>query len=621
MEIEMFRRISVVIVLIAGLAGLASSRETYTPAGDAELRSASARAINAIQKSQAVWYDKQLCSSCHHQLLPEISFKMARVRSVPIDAAIASKHSRTAFQYMDNLDSIVQGDAFIDVFYNAISLVAADAVGIKPNVALAAEAQFVADRQLPDGNWMTFDERPPQSASLFTVTATSARAISRYLPQPEERAMRLNRARAWLLNAKPKDTEDKAHQLLGLKWTGAPTGVLQRLARELSAEQREDGGWSQLPNLASDAFATGEVLSALCEGGGIPTTNVAYQRGLHFLLTSQLADGTWHVSSRLHPPAPVSPPYFESGFPHKKDQFSSIMGTNWALIALLNAIPASEKESPGPMIVTAEVPEWARVTVTGSAIDLKRLLDKGMDPNSKTAAGTSALMMAVRDPEKVKLLIDRGANVSARAQSGIDALIVAARHRGSSATVRLLLDKGAKPNAEKGVDVLNQANALFLATTAGDTVVMRMLLDAGARRDEQMKVLGTFFASPMNYAVINNDLDATKLLIERGADVNEIGIEDGVSLLGWAAIGNRAGMVDLLIAKGAKVNYVDKLGMTPLLYAASIDWGDTAVIQKLIAAGADAQMKTPEGRTALDLARTYLHPRIITALSGKVASR
>jgi ankyrin repeat protein len=617
----MIRRILVAMVLTAGIAELAWSRESYTPVGEQDLRSASAKAINAIQKSQSVWFEKQLCSSCHHQLLPEISFKMARERALPMDLARASQHSGTAFKYMDNFDAIVQGEDFIDVFANAISLVAADAAGIKPNPALAAEAQFVADRQQPDGSWLTFDERPPQSASLFNVTATCVRAIDLYLPQPQQVASIRSRARVWLLNTKARDTDDKTHQLFGLKWTGAPSAVLQRLAKELISEQREDGGWSQLPNLSSDSFATGEVLSALHEAGGIPTTHSAYQRGLRFLLSSQLPDGTWHLASRMHPPAPVSPPYFESGFPHKKDQFVSIMGTNWALIAMLNAIPASGQATPAPLIATTAAPEWVNVTVTGSVLDLKRLLDRGMDPNAKTAAGTTALMMAVRDPQKVKLLIDRGANVNARAESGIDALIVAARHRGSARTVRMLLDKGAKPNAENGVEVRNHASAFFFATTSGDIEVMKMLLDAGARLDQQMKLIGTFDASPMNYAVTNNDLAAVKLLIEKGADVNEISLQDGVSLLSWAAIGNRAGIVDLLIASGAQINKVDKLGMTPLLYAASVDWGDTAVIQKLIAAGANTQLKTPEGRTALDLAQLYRHPRMIAPLSSKVAAR
>ena len=45
----------------------------------------------------------------------------------------------------------------------------------------------------------------------------------------------------------------------------------------------------------------------------------AWRRGLQYLLETQAGDGSWHVASRLHPPAFVSPPYFESGYPYGHD--------------------------------------------------------------------------------------------------------------------------------------------------------------------------------------------------------------------------------------------------------------------------------------------------------------
>ena len=52
----------------------------------------------------------------------------------------------------------------------------------------------------------------------------------------------------------------------------------------------------------------------------------------------------------------------------------------------------------------------------GTAAQLKAQLDAGLDPNSKTPGGTTLLMMAAADAEKVKLLIDRGADVNAKAR-------------------------------------------------------------------------------------------------------------------------------------------------------------------------------------------------------------
>jgi ankyrin repeat protein len=50
------------------------------------------------------------------------------------------------------------------------------------------------------------------------------------------------------------------------------------------------------------------------------------------------------------------------------------------------------------------------------------------------------------------------------------------------------------------------------------------------------------------------------------------------------------------------------------MLAASIDFGDTGMIELLLAAGANIDAKNPAGRTALDLAREYQHTRFIAIL-------
>ena len=52
-------------------------------------------------------------------------------------------------------------------------------------------------------------------------------------------------------------------------------------------------------------------------------------------MSNQLPDGSWHVVSRSKP----FQPYFESGYPHGKDQFISIAAAGWATTALLLALP------------------------------------------------------------------------------------------------------------------------------------------------------------------------------------------------------------------------------------------------------------------------------------------
>ena len=70
---------------------------------------------------------------------------------------------------------------------------------------------------------------------------------------------RTERAREWLVAAHPITTEDRNMQLLGLHWAGADRKVLRKMANTILAGQRPDGGWSQQPELASDAYATGQI--------------------------------------------------------------------------------------------------------------------------------------------------------------------------------------------------------------------------------------------------------------------------------------------------------------------------------------------------------------------------
>src|SRR5262249_17831980 len=138
----------------------------------------------------------------------------------------------------------------------------------------------------------------------------------------------------------------------------------------------------------------------------------------------------------------------------------------------------------------AERDAWIRTALAGSAEDLRKLLDAGLSPNAKTAGGTTALMLAARDLAKVRLLVDRGADVNARAATGFTPLMVAARYTGNSEVVRLLLERGAKPNTEDGVAVTYDASAFYMAVMAQDVETVRALVDAGARLDRRMKVLG-----------------------------------------------------------------------------------------------------------------------------------
>ena len=82
-------------------------------------------------------------------------------------------------------------------------------------------------------------------------------------------------------------------------------GVIESHGRKATADllalQREDGGWPQLKTLGTDAYATGQVLYALHEGGALAVTDPAYQKGVRYLLRTQCEDGSWYVPTRAMP--------------------------------------------------------------------------------------------------------------------------------------------------------------------------------------------------------------------------------------------------------------------------------------------------------------------------------
>jgi len=585
-----------------------------------QIRSASKRSIAMVQQGSAGFYKFMDCFSCHNHGLPMLAFGIARERGVPVDETAASQVAAKgllASPDFSSIDGAVQDSMIIDpAASDGWALIAAHAAGLRPNLVTAVYARRVANWQRPDGHWPIFDIRPPQSYSLITTTAVALRAMQLYMPAQlhKETGERLERAKSWLLTAEPHSTEDSTFRLFGLRWAGATPPQGSGAARDLLALQRSNGGWAQLPHMQPDAYSTGEALVALHEAGGVAVTNPAWQKGLQYLLSTQDNHGAWHVHTRMISPAPVSPAYFETGFPYGHDQYLSTDATCWAAMALMLALPKTSTPA-APQSLTALSPKglapWMETALLGTATELKALLDAGLDPNSKTAEGTTLLMMAALDPEKVKLLIDRGGDVRAKAKTGFTALMVATTYLGTAESVNLLLAHGGE--ARPGAGVIFDASPLFLASLAGDRDNVALLLAKGADPNRKMKMIGTFSTSPLFAAVGFGDPAVIKALLAGGADIRERD-RDGMTDLHWAVVGNRLAAVRALLAGGADVSAVDRF--TPLFYAATLDFGDAETATALLQAGANPNVKNKDGRTALAQASEYPYVRAVLEGAG-----
>jgi ankyrin repeat protein len=447
---------------------------------------------------------------------------------------------------------------------------------------------------------VTSDFRPPHSSSVFTATATAIRAIRLYLPEEArgEGDAAIGRARSWLARTRPVSTEDASFRLLGLVWAEAAPANRDAAARDLEKMALPAGGWAELPGYPADAYSTGEALFALHEAGR--QMGNAWRKGMQFLLTTQASDGSWRVRTRMLSPAQVSPDYFTTGFPYQKDEYISYAGSCWAVLALLEALPQAAPLHKDVLSVETE-PTWMRAALFGTASQLRAELDQGLDPNRKTENGTTLLMMAAPDAEKVRVLLARGADAKARAKSGCDALTIAAAYRGSADAVQTLLNAGAEPLPGAGVRTRN--TPLQFAALTGDLENVKLLLAQGAKPS----------AAALSSAVTFGYADVVRTLIAAGASVD--GTEaTGINLLHWAAITNRAAVVPILVQAGAALNATDENGYTPLMYAATIDFGDADVLRALLHAGADRKIRNADGRTPAEQARHYRHSQLEAAL-------
>lgn len=564
-----------------------------------------ARALPILTKSAATFVEKRACFSCHSNTLPILTLQLARERGFDIDTAALSTIEAKTFVPLRGpkaLDDAIQAVNLNDPTPDdSMLLMAAGAAGLPRDLTTEVLAHRLA-RWQRDGHWVTSDFRPPHSSSVFTATATAIRAIALYMPDElaGERNAVFIRARAWMVASKPESTEDASFRLMGLAWAGAPRNELEAAKKALVAMQLSTGGWPQLAGYPGDAYSTGEALFALHESGTRPTES-AWRRGENFLRSTQAADGTWHVASRMISPAEVSPRFFTTGFPYEKDEYISYAGTAWAVMALLSSLP--EKSQPAAITSAPDTAaSWLRAALFGPASQLSA----PADPNAQTPNGTTILMAAAHDPEKVNLLLSRGADPNVRTRTGVDALTIATAYRDTAASVEALLAAGATPDSPAGVRVKH--TPLVLASSIGDLATVNLLLAHGADPSAASQA-----NTPIATAIMFGYPDIVRALIKAGANAG-ITESTGINLIHWATITGHAEVIPLLAAARVPVNAIDDNGFTPLMYAATIDFGDTSVASALLKAGANRTIKNDEGRTPLQQAVFYHHTRLASAL-------
>jgi hypothetical protein len=308
-----------------------------------EVKTAVAKTLPLLTKGAEGHVAQRTCFACHNQGIPILALTTARERGFSVPEENLKKQLQFIAAFLErNRENYRQGKGQGGQVDTAgYALLSLELGGWKPDATTEAVVEYLLLHNKDLDHWRTTSNRPPSETSDFTPTYLALRALGRWgTPGQKDRiAKRIDTVRGWLLQAPAKDTEDRVFRLWALRIAKAQDKDLQLVVRDLVAAQRPDGGWGQTRAMDSDAYATGTALVALHQAGGVATSDPVYQRGVAFLLKTHREDGSWHVRSRSKP----FQIYYESGFPHGKDQFISMAASAWATTALALACPPAVK--------------------------------------------------------------------------------------------------------------------------------------------------------------------------------------------------------------------------------------------------------------------------------------
>ena len=243
-----------------------------------------------------------------------------------------------------------------------------------------------------------------------------------------------------------------------------------------------------------------------------------------------------------------------------------------------------------------------------AAEEARALLEAGADPNRKGYLAMTPLHGAAPygSPEMIEVLLAAGAEVDAVDERGRTPLMGLDFSSNSDweknlAKVAILLKAGADPDRK---DEFGRA-VLHNAAADGGPLLVRVLAEGGA----DVNVLDDEGQTPL--MLLNKyrhdqarDLVKAEILLKAGADPR-LKSRSGHTVLHAAASGGNLDLARMLVAAGADVNAATEDGRTPLM---NLPWGypdedDPEAVpllaELLLEAGADVKPKDKQGRTAL----------------------
>ena len=168
----------------------------------------------------------------------------------------------------------------------------------------------------------------------------------------------------------------------------------------------------------------------------------------------------------------------------------------------------------------------------------------------------------------------------------LDDAMISAVNNGRLDIVKLLVAHGASVHAARFKEVslpLERKTVLQIAAGKKHTDILAYLLENGAVIDNARGL------SPLLPAAKKGNLEAIRLLVERGAAVNVQSERNGFTPLMLACLNDSPEVVDYLLRHGADIHAKDYYHHEPMYFAAIS--GNVEIAKLLLAAGADFDAK------------------------------
>jgi ankyrin repeat protein len=237
-----------------------------------------------------------------------------------------------------------------------------------------------------------------------------------------------------------------------------------------------------------------------------------------------------------------------------------------------------------------------RAALRGDAEAVESLLAAGADANARNQFGATPLHYGIGSERVVVALLAHGARTEIVSDAGVTPLLGAVSRNDSIGVVRRLVEAGADVNLtrpDRGERTRGE-RVLSLAIAGGDRRTIELLLDPKTKLDPAQ------YGPGLVAAALAGDAETTRILIERGADLNTSVGSTGTAL-NTALRGGHNEIAKLLIAAGADLNQKSTrgYGTAPILFTAYSDGCDASVARLLVERGADINTTNELGETAL----------------------